>query len=50
MTKDAVTLFYLEDYSYDEIAEILGIPVSQVKGRLFRARKKLRELLGGVRG
>ena len=48
-TKDAVTLFYLEEYSYDEIADILGIPVSQVKGRLFRARKKLRELLGGVR-
>ena len=49
-TKDAVTLFYLEEYSYEEIADILGIPVSQVKGRLFRARKKLRELLGGVRG
>ena len=49
ITKDAVTLFYLEDYSYEEISEILGIPVSQVKGRLFRARKKLRELLGGVR-
>ena len=47
-TKDAVTLFYLEDYSYEEIADTLAIPVSQVKGRLFRARKKLRELLGGV--
>jgi len=49
ITKDAVTLFYLEGYSYEEISEILGIPVSKVKGRLFRARKKLRELLGGVR-
>ena len=47
-TKDAVTLFYLEDYSYEEIADTLAIPVSQVKGRLFRARKKLREILGGV--
>lgn len=48
ITKDAVTLFYLEDYSYEEIADTLAIPVSQVKGRLFRARKKLREILGGV--
>lgn len=32
----AVTLFYLEDYTYPEIAEILGIPLGTVKSRLAR--------------
>lgn len=34
-----------EGYSYSEIANILGINVGQVKINLFRARKKLKELL-----
>jgi len=32
-------------YSYDEMAEVCGQSVSQVKSELFRARKKLRESL-----
>ena len=47
-SRDAVNLFYLEDYSYEEIAAVMGIPVSQVKGRLYRARQKLRTLLEGT--
>ena len=30
---------------YDQIAEILGVPVGTVKSRLFRARVALREMI-----
>lgn len=36
-------LFYISDYSQNEIAEFLEVPVTTVKKRLFDARKKLRE-------
>lgn len=41
----AVALFYLEDYSYKEIAEILNIPIGTVKSRLARGIAQLRQLL-----
>lgn len=41
----AVVLFYLEDYSYNEIAEILGVPLGTVKSRLARGLQKLHTLL-----
>jgi RNA polymerase sigma-70 factor (ECF subfamily) len=41
----AVVLFYLEDYSYNEIAEILGVPLGTVKSRLARGLQKLHSLL-----
>ena len=34
-----------EDLSYDDIAEVLSIPVNTVRSRLFRARSELRSLL-----
>src|SRR5919112_609238 len=37
--------FYLEGYSYVELAELLGVPVSTVKGRLFKGRRQLRRTL-----
>ncbi|MBN1446686.1 MAG: sigma-70 family RNA polymerase sigma factor [Bacteroidetes bacterium] len=37
-----VTLFYLQDQSYDEIATITGLPLGTVKNRLHRARMELR--------
>ena len=41
----AVTLFYLEDYSYDEIAAILEVPLGTVKSRIARGLGQLKELV-----
>ena len=42
----AVALFYLEDCSYQEIAEILEVPVGTVRSRIARGIGQLRELFG----
>jgi RNA polymerase sigma-70 factor (ECF subfamily) len=44
----AVALFYLEDCSYQEIAEILEVPLGTVKSRIARGISQLRQLLGFV--
>ncbi len=41
----AVVLSDLEDLSYKEIAEVLGVPVGTVKSRLFRGRRQLQARL-----
>ncbi|HEV2318164.1 MAG TPA: RNA polymerase sigma factor [Verrucomicrobiae bacterium] len=41
----AVVLFYMEDYSYNEIAQILNIPLGTVKSRLTRGLQRLHQLL-----
>jgi len=38
-------LRYLEDQSYEEIADTLNLPLGTVKTQLFRAREQLREQL-----
>jgi len=43
-----VTLYYYQESSIDDIAEITGLSVSNVKVKLFRARKKLYEQLQPV--
>ena len=44
--RDALLLAHSSDYSYDEIAGMLGIAVGTVKWRIFEARRRLRaELL-----
>jgi hypothetical protein len=39
-------LHYLDGLSYAEIAEALAVPLSTVKGRLFKSRLRLRQTLG----
>lgn len=43
--QEAVRLFYLEDRSYEAVAEQLGMPLGTVKNLLHRARKRLMELV-----
>lgn len=43
--RDAVIGFYLQGYSYDELAELLGAPKSAVRGRLYHGRRQLRRAL-----
>lgn len=41
----ALNLFYLEDYSYHEIAEILEVPLGTVRSRIFRGKAQLQQLI-----
>src|SRR3984957_8948024 len=43
--REALLLSEVEEMSYQEIAEILSIPIGTVMSRLARARKAVRELL-----
>ncbi len=43
-----VTLFYMEDQSLDEISRIVNLSLSNTKVKLFRARKKMAEMLKSV--
>ena len=42
--RDLILLRHSRDLSYDEIAEVTGLPLGTVKNRLFRAREMMREI------
>ena len=42
--RQVITLFYLEQKAYEEVAQMLGIPLGTVKTLIFRAKKELLRL------
>jgi RNA polymerase sigma-70 factor (ECF subfamily) len=46
--QEVAALYFGDDLSYQEIAEVLAIPVGTVRSRLHRARKRLQQLLRDV--
>ena len=47
--REILMLREYEELSYEEIAQVLAIPVNTVRSRLFRARMALREILEAQR-
>jgi RNA polymerase sigma-70 factor (ECF subfamily) len=43
--RELILLRHSQDLSYDEIAEVTGLPLGTVKNRLFRAREAMRDHL-----
>ena len=43
--RELIVLRHAHDLSYDEIAEVTGLPLGTVKNRIFRAREAMRTLL-----
>jgi RNA polymerase sigma-70 factor (ECF subfamily) len=43
--REVLVLFYLEELTLEQIADVLGVPSGTVKSRLFRARRMLRQQL-----
>ncbi len=43
--RTVITLFHLQNKHYEEIAEVLGLPMGTVKTHLFRAKDLLRKAL-----
>jgi RNA polymerase sigma-70 factor (ECF subfamily) len=42
--RDLILLRHSRDLSYDEIAQVTGLPLGTVKNRLFRAREMMRDM------
>lgn len=45
--REVIVLRYVEELPYEDIAQILGVPVGTVKTYLHRAKLRLKEMLGG---
>jgi RNA polymerase sigma-70 factor (ECF subfamily) len=45
LQREALTLFFLEDLSLEEMAGVLGVPVGTVKSRVHYAKSALRKII-----
>ena len=45
----ALTLFYFDDLRYEDIAQVMDVPLNTVKSHIRRAKERLAELLMGRR-
>jgi RNA polymerase sigma-70 factor (ECF subfamily) len=45
--REVILLIGLEQMSYEEVAQVLGIPLGTVMSRLSRGRERLRKLMAG---
>lgn len=45
LEREVLTLFYLDELSLRQVAEVVGVPEGTIKSRLFRARRLLHERL-----
>ena len=43
--REALTLYFLEDLSIEQIADLLGVPVGTVKSRLHYAKQTIRDII-----
>ena len=45
--QEVLTLFFLQDLSIDQMADVIGVPAGTVKSRLYHARRALGKAMGG---
>ncbi len=43
--RDVITLVDVDDFSYEQVADALDIPIGTVRSRLYRARRQLQQAL-----
>jgi RNA polymerase sigma-70 factor (ECF subfamily) len=48
--REALTLHYLEDRPYDEIAARMGVPLNTAKSHVLRGKERMARVLGRYRG
>lgn len=48
--QEVLALIFVHGLSYDEIAEVMSIPIGTVKSRLFTAKRELRAMLETTEG
>ena len=48
--RDLVKLRYFKEFSYEEIAEELQLPLGTVKAQLYRSREQLFKIMSGTKG
>ncbi|MBZ5535753.1 MAG: sigma-70 family RNA polymerase sigma factor [Acidobacteriia bacterium] len=48
--REVLTLFFLEEMKYEEIAQVVGCEVGTVKSRLFNAKEALRQAMEAHKG